>query len=72
MTNEQAQVIVDAENKRLNDIAVAKATARLRDISTINKRIETLQGERAELQAEVVAIEFDTVSLTDVLGESAG
>lgn len=72
MTNEQAQVIVDAENKRLNDIAVAKATVRLRDISTINHRIEALLQERSVLQAEVVAIEFDTVTVEDVLGTPAG
>jgi hypothetical protein len=72
MTSEQVQQVVNAENERLNKQAEEKALVRIRDIFTINKRIETLEAERAKLQAEINALQFDSVTVADVIGNTGG
>lgn len=71
MTNEQIQQVVDAENERLNKIAEAKALARLRDIHETDKAIARLQKQRADLVAEVLAIEFDSVQISELVNAAA-
>lgn len=71
MTSEQLQQVVDAENKRLNEIAMEKATARLQDIQSINKSIERLQAQRVTLQKEIADLAFDSVTTADIVGEGA-
>lgn len=68
MTPEQLQQVVDAENKRLNEISLAKATARLQDIAAINKQIERLQDQRKAVQKEINDLQFDSVTAADVTG----
>lgn len=68
MTSEQIQQVVNAENERLNEIALAKATTRLRDIHSTTEAIKRYQKQLADLQAEVLAIQFDTVTVADVVG----
>ena len=71
MTPDQVQQIVDAENKRLNEIALEKATARLRDIQSVNKQIDNLRERRAELQKEISNLKFDSVTAADIVGDTA-
>lgn len=71
MTNEQLQHVVDAENERLNRIALAKATAELQGIAAINEQIARLNKSRAEAQGRIAALQFDSVTVADVIGTAA-
>ncbi len=71
MTNDQLQKVVDAENRRLNDESEAKALRLLRTIRSLTQSIDNLTKEREEVQKQVVALPFDSVTLADVVNGHA-
>ena len=67
MTTEQLQKVVDAENKRLNEIAEGKALARLREIRALIDEKNRIDKQILSLQKEVSEIPFDVVTAEDVV-----
>jgi hypothetical protein len=63
MTNEQLQAVVDAENKRLNDVSMGKAADHSRRIAVLTYEKQRIDKEIAEHQKAIAALPFDTVTV---------
>ncbi len=81
LNREALQTVVDAENARLNRIDVEKARVRLEEIGSLKKqqkantrevaeRNEKLQERIEKIQAELVALELNEVTVADAVGNA--
>jgi hypothetical protein len=64
------QPVVDAENKRRNDVALAKAAAELREIEAINASIARLTANRTAAQQRIADLKFDEFTLDELIAQS--
>lgn len=64
----QLQSVVDAENKRLNEVNEAKALVRIREIHSLRKESARIDEKVAQLQKELNDLEFDSVRASDIVG----
>ena len=71
MTNEQLQKVVDAENERLNKESEARALAKIRQLRALTESRDNLNERIDEVQKEIVALPFDSVTLEDVVNGHA-
>lgn len=69
--SDHLQKVVDLENQRLNEINEQKALARLREISQLQNQINILTERVAQYQKELAEMQWDTVTVTEVLGTPA-
>lgn len=72
MATEHLQKVVDLENQRLNEINEQKALARLREISVMQNQVNTLNDRIASIQRELAEMQWDTVTVAEVLGSAPG
>jgi predicted nucleic acid-binding Zn-ribbon protein len=71
MDASQLQSVVDAENKRLNEINESKALVRIREIHALRKESTRIDEKVAQLQRELNDLEFDSVRAEDIVGAAA-